>query len=105
MKVAKVCRDEGAGRFCMRGTVATKPITVCAYISPNVHDLFCTAGPLMMIGAYLHMCLHRSRRSSWQRCRPATMWCCHRCCDALTAGVFMRLAGPALLLCSNPRLY
>jgi hypothetical protein len=29
MKVATVCRDEGAGEECMRGTVATKSIRVC----------------------------------------------------------------------------
>jgi hypothetical protein len=28
MKVATVCRDEGAGEVCMRGTVATKAIRV-----------------------------------------------------------------------------
>jgi hypothetical protein len=28
MKVATVCRDEGAGEACMRGTVATKAIKV-----------------------------------------------------------------------------
>lgn len=30
MKVATVCRDEGAGEVCMRGTVATKSIRVSA---------------------------------------------------------------------------
>ena len=29
MRVATVCRDEGAGEVCMRGTVATKAIRVC----------------------------------------------------------------------------
>ena len=28
MRVAEVCRDEGVGEMCMRGTVATKAIRV-----------------------------------------------------------------------------
>lgn len=29
MKVTNVCRDDGAGKFCMRGTTATKDMKVC----------------------------------------------------------------------------
>ena len=36
LKVGRVCRDEGAGQFCMRGTHATRDIAV--RVSPSISN-------------------------------------------------------------------
>lgn len=109
MAVGRVCRDEGAGRVCMRGTYATRDIQVGSMLFDLAAWLPSTAVPQSSCCQALHeerdmprqhiqphICTSIfevralfacSRGSSSPACRPATTSCSMQC---VTPGCYCR---------------
>lgn len=73
MKVGKVCRDEGAGEFCMRGTYATKDIKVH---NPKLLQccLSCTSW-----GPSVDAVVFQLSRDHVRRCHGSALCSCLQC--------------------------